>query len=163
MKCPICGKEEFIKLVEPPLYNQSDVRPISSVNYYGCVNCGYIVITSSYIKTYYQEQLDKIKELDEQINKLKENIILAKKDSTDFSSKKLLLKNYKEELAMRQKWGEDNRTTRALIECINELETIIAEKIKPGTDKRLLGYDFEIRKLNAVKVELEKSIEFIKI
>ena len=111
----------------------------------------------------YKEAKQRIKEIDDKILDCKKKIEQIKKESTDFSEEERQIKRFKEELKMRQRWGEDNKATRALIESIDELQSLISKGTRPDTDERVANVQVEIAHLEGQTKQLSKRFELVKI
>ena len=159
MKCPICGNDHFIKII-PPLLG-SDGGTIRSNGCYGCTECGYTFFISKKAPEFYKEKQDYLKMIDDKIKYFDQMIEETKKNSSNIEYERKQLKSYKEELAFRQKKGEDNKTTRSLIESIGELEPIVKSGKRPDTERRVREFECQKEKCLKEKEYIQNSIEYL--
>ena len=160
MKCPVCGNNHFIK-IDPPLAG-SECISIRSDFCYGCTQCGYIFFKSKQAPEIYQQKQEYLKKIDDKIKYFEQMIEEAKKNSSNIEYETKQLKSYKEELAFRQKKGEDNKTTRSLIECIGELEPIVKSGKRPDTERRVREFECQKEKCLKEKEYIQNSIEYFR-
>lgn len=157
MKCPICGNDHFINIEFPFNTPGNHVRCDGC---YGCTNCGYVFFKTDdaphrikQIREWLQIKETQIRDMDKMI----ENVI---SNSKNVEYEKKVLKSYKEELAYRKKKGEDNKTTRSLIESIKQLEPIVKAGCQIDTEQRLEEYNRRKREYELEKENILKSIKY---
>lgn len=164
MKCPVCGKEEFIETNLPfDIFGDASIRQNDGTRCYTCIACGYTIWFNHQAVEEYKEAKQRIEELDDKMLDCKKKIEQIKKESTDFSEEERQIKRFKDELKMRQKWGEDNKATRALIESIDELQSLISKGTRPDSDKRVANVQLEIVHLEGQKKQLSERFKLVKI
>ena len=161
IKCPICGGIHFIQ-TEPPLYYSPDAHA-KSENIYGCVNCGYIVMFNKSVPTIYQETLKEIENINNQIIELNERYKASHSDEKILEQNKKDLKRYETELTQRQEWGEDNKTTRSLLESIECEKNFIKTGCAHQNERDFKELQHSINLLEDKKKVLEKKIESFSI
>lgn len=159
MKCPICGKEEFIKTDLPfDVYGDAKLRRFNSVECHTCINCGYIVWFNKSTPKFFLEQKQRISEVDSKIEAVKDTI--KQIQNVDYMSRyKKDLAKYKKELKFLTEMGEDNKTTRSLKECVDETQRIIDSGVVPGLAQQIRNLEWQIEQLNIEKSEYEKRIK----
>ena len=148
MKCPICGKEEFI---ESP-YSQIEVSGDATLNTKGlksfvCTNCGYLILIDTNIKEFMYANKEKIEILTRQVASHQNAINELRKSSTDLSDIKDKLEKAKEQLRTRREWGEDNKATRALEEGIAEYTSRLNKGVKEEDLRKIKELEAEISRL----------------
>lgn len=120
MKCPICGKEEFIKPSTDTILSLGDQHLY--VDAFVCVNCGHIEFNGSLIVNKYKTLVSKIKKLETENKELQKEL-----DAVD--GKKFDVEIFKKRIREWQKKKENSKDNRAIEEAddmISHYEQIIA-------------------------------------
>ena len=87
MKCPICGKEEFIK-PETSLIISSYERLTVTPEIHVCVNCGFVIMQNAFLGEKYKKAIEEVNELKKEIEKLDQEMKLHQKNMTHFIQRK---------------------------------------------------------------------------
>lgn len=158
IKCPICGKEDFIQVSEPI---QDQYAKING-NCYVCVTCGYVAwFNIGYVK-FYKDRMETIRDLESKIQEKADQISVLERRLSDTSSYKSDLASYKKELKQRVEWGEGgSKKCRALEECIAEKEAAINNGINEGVQNNINQLKNEIRELKHKKDDISHPVRLI--
>lgn len=160
MKCPICGKEHFIKSTSLPFTLHGDTRIVYEDGAcLACVNCGYAIFFNSSAVNTYEEQKEAINIIKEAIEQKMLQIKQLKNNTKGLFSVNQELKRKKEELRLRREWGEDNKTTRALEETIKELNDQVNGGFVKNSEDRIKNLFNEVERLNEQILKIEESIK----
>lgn len=160
MKCPICGKEEFIKAPHFPFSVYGDAQlNTSGCACYSCANCGYTIFVNENITSYVYAQKEVIFLIEKKINEKKRELNKLKASCDDKSLLKEQLAKYKKQLQLRKELGDDNKAVRALQESITELTREIESGSNKNAQNRIKSVENEIKHLEE---QLQKAKDTIK-
>ena len=159
MKCPNCGNEEFIES-EQPFWVWGDAQlKMNDKSCYACTECGYVVFIDRHAPERFKKIKDKINVLLEEIKSLELQIVEQKKNVNNLDYHKNNLKKFEKQLKQLQELGQDNKSTRSLIECIAEEKAIIKKGFNPEAESYARSLTETLRSKQEEISNLRKAFE----
>ena len=149
MKCTQCGSNDLISTTCLPLRLSGDAYlEVFKDNIYICKECGHLEFFNRYYIEKLNQEEQKNKEINDEKNKIMEEIARLKNLPFDEKYYQEKLKELKDEIAILEKLGVGGKAIRSRYEMLKECEDVLKEKKDPRIEN-------QIRNLNNRLYELD--------